>query len=62
MKRIEISVGHASAVQLSNYTALAQVASAALGGGKDSKPEITQDLSNASPEEFIARVNAMGTI
>jgi hypothetical protein len=62
MKRIEISVGHATAVQMSHYTALVEVASAALGGGKDKKPAITEDLSNVSVEDFVARVNMLGTV
>ena len=60
-KRIELKVGEMTAISLSNYTSLVEVVSAALGGEKDGKgkPKITEDLSQASPEHFAARVTEM---
>lgn len=44
------------------YTALAEVVSGAFGGKKDAKPQITEDLSEASPEHFAQRVGQMLSI
>lgn len=53
-------MGEVSAVQLCTYSALAEVVAGAFGGKKgNSKPEITEDLSRASPEHFQARVASM---
>lgn len=61
LKRIELAVGHASAVQMSVYTSLVEVVAAAFGGGSDKPPAVTEDLSTLSPEAFIARVGQIGT-
>lgn len=52
-------MGYATASHLSFYSALVEVAAAALGGGKDKKGPITEDLSKVSPEHFAARVGDM---
>lgn len=62
-KRIEISVGHSTAVQMANYASLVEVVSSALGGGKD-QPKNTnvEDLTQASPEHLAARFAALTSL
>jgi hypothetical protein len=52
-------VGEATASHLSFYTALVEVTAAAIGGKKESKGPITEDLSNATPAHFKARVGQL---
>lgn len=64
-KRIELKIGHETAIQMSNYSALVEVAALALGGKKDSsgsKPDDIEDLTKLPPELQVARINALGTI
>ena len=52
-------MGYTTASHLAHYSALVEVAAAALGGKKPDKPKITEDLSKASPEHWGARVNEL---
>lgn len=53
-------MGETTASHLSIFTAMVEVVSAAFGGGgKGSKPAVTEDLSQASPEQFASRVNQL---
>lgn len=54
-------MGETTASHLSFYTSLVEVASLALGGGKDknSPGPITEDLSGAPPEHFQARMSQL---
>lgn len=60
-KRIELKVGYTTASHMSIYSAFIEVASAALGGEKKANP-ITEDLSNATPDQFIARVAQLASM
>lgn len=57
-------MGFTTASHLSFYSALVEVAAAALGGDKNKNGSgpITEDLSEASPEHFAARVGQMLSI
>lgn len=52
-------MGEATASHLSFYSSLVEVASMALGGKKDAPGPITEDLSQAPPEHFQARMAQM---
>lgn len=52
-------MGEVSASHLCMYSALAEVVAGAFGGKKDSKGPITENLSEASPEQFQARVSQL---
>lgn len=60
-KRIELKVGYTTASHMAQYSSFIEVASAALGGG-DKKPKITEDLSGATPEHFMARIASIGSV
>jgi hypothetical protein len=53
-------VSYTTASHLSHYTSLVEVAAAALGGGGKGADKVTQeDLSEAPPEMFQARVASL---
>jgi len=57
-KRLELTVGHATAVQLAHYTTLVEVASAALGGGNADKGKV-EDIRELPSEVYQARVSQL---
>jgi len=48
-------VGETTASHLSFYSALVEVVAAAFGGKDGNKAPVTEDLSEATPEQFASR-------
>lgn len=61
-KRIALQVGHSTAIQMSHYSALVEVAALALGGGKDDKPAIQEDLTQLDGQAYASKVMGMLSI
>lgn len=59
-----MKVGEVNAVHMSYFTSMAEIVKSIFPSGKDSKKsapqEYTEDLSQASSEDFISRVNQLG--
>jgi hypothetical protein len=65
-KKIELKVGEVSASHMTLFTAVAEVASAVFGNGKETprgapetRGDITENLAGADPAAFKARVNQL---
>ena len=57
-KAVELKVGETYASHMSHFTSMAEVVASAFGGkGKKDKP--TEDISNASPEVWLNRVDQL---
>lgn len=57
-KAIELKIGETYASHMTQFTVIAEVVSAAFGGGKNSKKP-TEDLREASPAEWLARTSQL---
>lgn len=56
-KAIELKVGETYASHMTQFTVIAEVVAGAFGGKGDKKP--TEDLSKASPDEWLMRTNQL---
>jgi hypothetical protein len=58
-KAIELKIGETYASHMTQFTVIAEVVSGAFGGKKEDKKKPTEDISQASPEIWQARMSQL---